>query len=209
MRVLYCLLFCCWLSGLYGQTSMNKNGLTYKFVMTDYNTLDAIFQQGNDPDRILHPQDINYAGEIGFFRHINSSLNLGLPVRIGSIDAHHTVYDATDISCQPCQQRIEDEFFVGADIVANYKFNNGYLLKEDFIVAPYIFVGVGGVYMSQRDGNFDFQIPMGVGLNIKLTTLLYLQAQMEYRKSIIIQKDNFAISGGIAWLLNFKTKNKK
>ena len=186
------------------QTSENKNGLTYKFVITDYNTLDPVFQNANDPDRIIHPEDINYAGEIGFFRNINKSFSLGIPFRLGSIDAHHSVFDSNDTLCQPCEQRKRNELFVSADIVAVYKFNNDYLLKENFMIAPYIFFGAGGLYLSQREGNFDFQLPMGLGLNVKLTELMYLQAQIEYRKSLIIQKDNFGISGGIFWLLNFK-----
>jgi hypothetical protein len=185
------------------QTSEYKNSISYKFVLTDYNTLDADFQASN-PGRILHADELNYAGEIGFFRNINKSLNLGLPLRIGSMDSHHLVFEAGDSLCQPCSRRKRNELFFGGDIVAVYKFNNDYILKEDYLIAPYVLLGVGGLYLSQRTGNFDFQIPMGLGVNIKLTKLLYLQAQFEYRKSLIIQKDNFAISGGISWLLDFK-----
>jgi hypothetical protein len=187
------------------QTSVNKNALSYKFVLTDYNTLDADFQ-GSNPGRVFHADDINYAGEIGFFRNINKSLNLGLPLRIGSVDSHHLVFEEGDSLCQPCTRRKRNELFFGGDIIAVYKFNNDYILKEDYLIAPYVLLGVGGIYLSQRTGQFDFQIPMGLGVNIKLTELLYLQAQFEYRKSLIIQKDNFAISGGISWLLAFKKK---
>ena len=207
MRIIF-LWFCCVLSlQVVAQMSTTKNGLTYKFVITDYNTLDTVFQVAN-PGRILHPEDINYAGEIGFFRHINKSLNIGLPLRIGSIDAHHPIFDATDSLCQPCSRRKRNELFFGGDLVAVYKFNNDYLLKEDFLIAPYILLGVGGLYLSQRNGNFDFQIPMGAGVNIRLSKMLYLQAQFEYRKSLVIQKDNLAISGGILWLLEFSKQSK-
>lgn len=204
MRII-CFLWCWVLWGnIQAQTVGQPNALTYKFAITDYNTLDPIFQQANDPDRILHPEDVNYAGEIGFFRAINKSLNLGMPLRLGSMDAHHTIFDVADTSCQPCVQRKTNELFFGGDLLAVYKFNNDYLLKEDFWIAPYVLVGVGALYLSQREGHVDVQIPLGVGLNIKLTKLLYLQAQFEYRKSLIIQKDNFAISGGISWLLDVK-----
>lgn len=205
MRLIY--LWCCCIFSIQmlAQTSANKNGLTYKFVITDYNTFDTSFQAAH-PGRILHPEDVNYAGEVGFFRSINKSLSIGLPLRIGSIDAHHTVFDATDTLCQPCIQRKRNELFFGGDIVAVYKFNNDYILKEDFVIAPYILLGVGGLYLTQRTGGFDFQIPMGAGVNIKLAKLLYLQAQFEYRKSLVIQKDNFVISGGIFWLLDFQKK---
>ncbi len=200
-----CLLCCCWClfyGQLEAQTSENKNALTYKFVVTDYNSLHPSYIVSY-PGRILHPEDVNYAGEIGYFRTINSSLNLGMPIRLGSMDSYHA-RDST--FCPTCAPRKQNEFFVGADIVAVYKFNNNYLLKENFFIAPYIFLGVGGLYLSQRIGNFDFQLPVGVGINIKLTKLLYLQGQFEYRKSFVIEQDNLAISFGIAWLLDFEKK---
>jgi hypothetical protein len=197
-----CLLFLMYLGTAFGQTKAHPNGLTYKFVLTDYNTLDSYFQNNNQPDRILHPDDLNYAGEIGYFRSFNSSLNLGIPLRIGSIDAHHAVYD--DSLCQPCTTRIKQEFFFGADIVAQYKFNNNYILKEDFVVAPYLIAGVGFKYLTERSGNIDVQIPLGLGVNIKLSELFYLQAQFEYRKSLIVQKDNLAISAGLNWMIEWK-----
>ncbi len=193
---------CSYWGAVVGQTTEHPNALTYKFVLSDYNTLDPYFQNNNNPDRILHPDDVNYAGEIAYFRSINSSLNLGLPLRIGSIDAHHRSFD--DSLCQPCVNRINQEFFLGADIIAQYKFNNNYILKETFFIAPYFLAGIGFKYLSVHTGNFDVQIPLGLGLNIKLTELLYLQAQFEYRKSLLIQKDNFVISAGLNWLLEFK-----
>lgn len=204
MREIY-FLCCCLLSmQLVAQTSEHKNGLTYKFVVTDYNTLDPIFQNRNNSDRILHPEEINYAGEIGFFRNINKSLNLGIPLRIGSIDAHHRIFEGNDT----LEIRKRNELFFSTDVVAMYKFNNDYLLKEKSIVAPYIVLGVSGLYLSQQAGNFDFQIPMGIGVNVKLNKFLYLQLQFEYRKSLVLQKDNFAITGGISWLLDFKRKGE-
>lgn len=206
MRLIYLWCCCVFSMQIMAQTSENKNGLSYKFVLTDYNTLDATFQAAN-PGRILHAEELNYAGEIGYFRTINKSLNIGLPLRIGSIDSHHNVFEVGDSLCQPCIRRKRNELFFSVDAVAIYKFNNDYILKEDFLIAPYLLLGVSGVYLSQRTGHFDFQIPMGLGVNIKLTDLLYLQVQFEYRKSLIIQKDNFAISGGILWLLASKDKS--
>ncbi|CAA6821405.1 MAG: Outer membrane protein/peptidoglycan-associated (Lipo)protein [uncultured Aureispira sp.] len=206
MRLIYLWCCCVFSMQIMAQTSKHKNSLSYKFVLTDYNTLDPIYQASN-PGRVLHAEDLNYAGEIGFFRNINRSLNLGLPLRIGSMDAHHSVFEAGDSLCQPCSKRKRNELFLGGDLVAVYKFNNDYLLKEDFLIAPYVLLGVGGLYLSQRTGHFDVQIPMGLGVNIKLTKLLYLQAQFEYRKSLVIQKDNFAISGGISWLLTAMKKS--
>lgn len=191
------------------QVSTHKNAMTYKFVIIDYNTLDPTYRAAN-PKRVFHPDDVNYALELGYFRHLNTSLNIGAPVRIGTIDAYHNLVDANDTTCAPCQRKFyPKEFFVGLDVVAVYKFNNGYILKEDFWIAPYITLGVGAKYMSKRKGNFDFQIPIGLGVNIKLTEGFYLQAQMEYRKSVVINKNNFAISAGLLWAIGSKRKAEK
>jgi len=202
------LIFCLQLGLLQAQTSSYKNGWTYKFAITDYLTLDKTHQDAMDPDHIFHPNDVNYAGEIGYHRFINKHLNIAAALRLGSIDAYHTVNDPNDSLCQPCEQRRPSELFFGTDVLAIYKFNNDWMIKEDFLLSPYVFVGIGGKYLSQRTGNFDFELPMGVGLNIKLNPQFYLQAQFEYRKSLIINRDNFVISGGLLWLLRFKSKNK-
>lgn len=183
------------------QIAMHKNALTYKFVLVDYNTLDPTYRAAN-PKRILHPKDVNYAFELGYFRQLNNSINIGAPLRIGSIDAHHNLVNINDSTCAPCKHRVyPKEFFLGLDVMGIYKFNNGYILQEDFWIAPYITLGIGAKYMSKRKGHFDFQIPIGLGVNIKLTEGFYIQAQLEYRKSVVINKDNFAISAGLLWMI--------
>ncbi|MCP4441810.1 MAG: hypothetical protein GY810_23130 [Aureispira sp.] len=186
------------------QMSTRKNAMTYKFVLIDYNTLDPTYRTAN-PKRIFHPSDVNYAFELGYFRYINNSFNIAAPLRIGSIDAHHNLVAVDDSTCAPCQRRFyPKEFFVGLDAMGIYKFNNGYILKEDFWIAPYITLGIGAKYMAKRKGHFDFQIPIGLGVNIKLTEGFYIQAQLEYRKSVVINKDNLGISAGLLWVIGKK-----
>jgi len=208
MRRFITLILCsCVITFMQAQQGAFKNGISYKFMVTDYQTLDTNHQNAYDPDRLFHPDDVNYAGEIGYNRYINKHLNLAIPIKIGSIDSYHQEFDSLDVNCQPCQRRHKREFFFGLDVVAQYKFNNGLILAEDYFLAPYLIAGIGTKFMTRR-GQFDVQVPLGIGLNIKLDKQLYLQAQFAYRKSLVIQKDNFGITGGIVWLLNGSKKNE-
>jgi len=188
---------------LQAQTTEMRNSLVYKFLVTDYNTIDPTYREGN-PDRYLHPDDINYGTEIGYLRYINSSLNVGATLRVGTIDSHHYLIDSTDANCiaTPCNKRyFRNELFGGLNLLAAYKFNNGYILKENFPIAPYIQTGLTVLYMNKRTGHFDLQIPMGLGLNIRLRPEFSLQAQFDYNQSLITKKNNFIISAGFIWTL--------
>ncbi len=168
------------------QSKSNRNALTYKMLVTDYTTLDPQYRIER-PERFIHPDDVNFGAEIGYSRYINSSFNLGFTYRLGSIDAYHNLIDSNDVNCisGPCNKRyFRNEFFTGIAMLGTYKFNNGYLLKEDFIASPYIQTGFASYYMFNRDGNFDIQIPLALGVNIRLNKLFSMQAQFDYNQSI-------------------------
>lgn len=199
------LLLCCsWvLTTIRAQVDDSKIGrhaLTYKLVLTDYNTLDQTYQAAN-PGRFLHFDDINYAAELGYHYRLKPSLQLGAILRIGSMDAHHNIHDKQDSLCQPCDKRLRDELFVGVDLLGQYHFANGYLLPKHYWLAPYALLGVGTVYMDERQEQWDVQVPMGIGVNVHFSPQLAIQIQTEYRLSLGIQKHNLAFSAGIFWQL--------
>ncbi len=181
-------------------SSLTKHGLTYKLLLIDYNSLDPIYQRSN-PERFFHPEDINYAAALGYHYRLKPSLQLGAVLRVGSMDAHHEIFDEQDSLCQPCDERRRDELFVGLDALGQYHFANGYLLPEQHWIAPYVMLGVGAVYMNQRRGYWDVQVPMGLGVNIHFSPQLAFQIQTEYRLSLAIQKHSLALSAGIFWQL--------
>lgn len=181
-----------------------RHALTYAFALTDYNSLDPIYQAAN-PGRFLHPEDINYAASLGYHYRLQPSVSLGATLRVGSMDAHHTVYDASDSLCQPCEQRIRNELFVGVDVLGYYHFTNGYLLPEQYWVAPYALAGIAAVYMDERRGHWDAQVPLGIGSHFFLSSHLALQLQLEYRLSLAVQKHNLALVLGLYWQLGRPT----
>lgn len=208
MKICWILLFVTICSGMsLAQNTTYPHGFTYKFAATDYVTLDPVYQSGFDNTQILNPDGFNYALEVGYFHNINAHLSVGGAFRVGSVDRYHLVSLVDDTTCQPCHIRRDMELFVGIDALGVYKFANGLILPEDFVVAPYVLAGIGGRYLSQTVGNFDLQIPLGLGINIKMRPAFYLQVQMEYRKSLLVQTDGFEITAGIFWLMNFDKKN--
>jgi hypothetical protein len=182
------------------QNRDNKNALTYKMLVTDYTTLDKKFIEEVEPNRFIHPDDVNFGAEIGYARYLNSSFNANASLRIGSIDSYHLLIDSSDGNCinSPCDKRyFRNELFTALNLTGTYKFNNGYLLKENFPVAPFIQTGISMIYLNKRSGHFDFQIPFTLGLNIRLNEKFSLQTQFDYNQSLIVNKKNFKISGGI------------
>lgn len=187
-------------NSLAAQNDSTKNALTYKFVSTDYNSLDPDYQAAQNPNRYFHPDDVNYAVELGYFRYLNASFNLGLPFRIGSVDMYQTLNAEGDSTCQPCARRFyQTEFYTGVDVVGVYKFANGYILPLRSFFAPYLVFGVGAAYFDKHSKHIDVQIPMGLGANVRIHPKLHFQAQMEYRASLVLNKQNVHISAGLLW----------
>lgn len=188
---------------LNAQNGTDRNAISYKMLVTDYNTIDSQYRNEN-PKRFIHPDDVNFGAELGYQRYLFPSFNAGASVRLGSIDSYHLLVDSTDGGCTaaPCNKRYyRNELFASVGIHGDYKFNNGYILKEDFFIAPYLRFGLNALYLSRRNGNFDLQIPMALGVNIKLNPLFSLQTQFDYNQSLMISKNNFIISAGFVWTL--------
>jgi len=89
----------------------------------------------------------------------------------------------------------EVNYFVGtkmdASLFTHYKLNNGYLLKEDAKLSPFISLGIGfatygllstdkGEYPTIIKDKADLVIPMGIGLKYQFNNWLALQYQYLY-----------------------------
>ncbi|MDX1349992.1 MAG: OmpA family protein [Putridiphycobacter sp.] len=73
-------------------------------------------------------------------------------------------------------------------IAAKYKFNNGYLLKEESLFAPYVFLGIGdalSIYTNVETGEkeaplAEFNLPMGVGFKFNITNQWSVSLETHY-----------------------------
>jgi outer membrane protein OmpA-like peptidoglycan-associated protein len=68
-------------------------------------------------------------------------------------------------------------------LLLKYKFNNGYIFKEDALIAPYFAAGLGlaGFTGSRtKEGGLDGIMPLGGGINVNITPAVALQYQFLY-----------------------------
>lgn len=70
-------------------------------------------------------------------------------------------------------------------LMLKYKFNNGYLLKEDAVLAPFLTAGIGaagynGETSRTNPVGLDAIVPLGGGLRLNITPQLGIQYQVLY-----------------------------
>lgn len=118
-----------------------------------------------------------YAGDLGFApfhfnqpffwnigvkgsRYLNPSFNVALQATFGN----HGYWEFENTTTSFRNHMFQTYASV------EYKFANGYILPEDFILNPYLFAGLGFTSHNQIKGaasNFDMSIPLGLGLELR------------------------------------------
>lgn len=151
------------------------NGIAFKFVGVDYNY--PINNEG------IGWKNATLAGEVTYNRHIMDYLNIAVPLKIGRVDLP---IDETNVK--------DDRFFGSLDVLAQLKY-----FKETNFIYPYLFAGVGGVLQYTDDVDVNF--PVGLGINWRLASHVYLQTQAEYRFATADFRDNAQLSAGLMWIL--------
>ncbi len=143
--------------------------------------------------------DQPFHGQMGlkFARYLNPSFNVSLDGSYGRFG--HCV------DLDNGQNFLAD--MLHANVTADYKLNNGYILQEDAVIQPWIFAGLGLTSLSAVDNRgvdgVDFTIPLGLGANVRLTEALGLFYQATYGLNFGDDKDGFTTtSGNDNFLLN-------
>ncbi len=118
-------------------------------------------------------------------RYLNPSFNLKADFTFGKVwfpkvsaypDVEQGIYENRHL------------YDVGLNI--EYKLNNGYILKEKSIIAPYLFTGIGTNFIidyGAKEGkgtDINAYIPFGVGLNLRFTNWLALNLQSAYKLNL-------------------------
>lgn len=93
------------------------------------------------------------------------------------------------------------------DLTANvvYKFNNGYILKEQARVAPFLMAGVGGL---KSDYGYDLTAPLGAGINFRIDEYMNFQVRSQYKWNSESTFDMFQHSAGFVFNLAGLSKDK-
>lgn len=82
----------------------------------------------------------------------------------------------------------------------NFRTNNGALLKETALIAPFLSVGVGGSYVKDHP---DLYIPLGGGLQFRVNSSVSLRAHMLFKLSL--NRDYQHIAHGLSFVYNFRS----
>lgn len=118
-------------------------------------------------------------GRVYFSRYLNSSLNTKLDYNFGKVWA--PVVDPVNGYPNTLEGIYEAQFMHAASLTLEYKFDNGYIFREEAVVGPYIFAGIGGNYLYD---DFNSIVPVGFGLNIRPTKWMTLNMQFGYNFNI-------------------------
>jgi len=122
---------------------------------------------------------------------LNPSLALDLQLEATRI---HTLQEGVEVGGRG---------FFNGDLNLRYKFDNGYIIKENSVGAPYIFAGAGASYMSDDATRFNANV--GLGLNLFLwrdfglfVQTVYNYAPNETENNVDIKHSFFEHSAGLA-----------
>ena len=140
------------------------------------------------------------AGRVFVGRYLNPSFNLKADFTFGkswfpTITAYPEV--------QPDVYELRHLYDMGLNI--EYKFNNGYIFKENAVIAPYIHTGFG--FNSVVDYDFNTYVPFGIGLNIRPADWLTINVQSTYKLNIDNSYDYTQHSASLVY--NFGKGNTK
>ncbi|MEO6130238.1 MAG: OmpA family protein, partial [Saprospiraceae bacterium] len=80
---------------------------------------------------------------------------------------------------------ITNQYILGVDAQAHL-----YFLPHPDRYKPYVLAGVGGVY-TRKDSSINFQVPVGLGLDIRIAPNAYFNIQSEFRWSNLENNNNF------------------
>jgi len=188
-----------------------KNKVLIAIVMASLFVTNVIAQNKTENFSIgLQFGTIEYSGEIvqeifsfdsgihpslglNIAKYVTPSFNLRGSFRVGTVDGSNGIYSF--------KNRLFD-----INVLLDYKFNNGYILKETSMFAPYVFIGAGdalSMYTNKITGIEEqplayFNIPMGAGIKLNLTSEMAISIETHYNYAITDELDG-VISGANNW----------
>ena len=175
-KLLLLTIFACTMcASTYAQQVTASQGISFKALFLDYQS-----QNGGSIGAI---KDYDYGYEIGYYRQLQDNLKLVVPFKIASVTSHTN----GEILDRPIFKKI-----YGLDAQIQYQF-----LRDSSVVTPYIVAGIGGV--SESEGEFNLQTPLGFGFQFKATDRAFINIQSEYRVSFSDDRNNLQHAIGFVY----------
>lgn len=152
--------------------------------------------QNTDGNEFFKIKPATFAVDLGVGYKLNSSLLVEAHVMGGTLD-----FEPNDSSGKTLQT---DLFDLTGQL--QYKFNNGYILREDFPVSPFVFAGAGVVRSSEGTGAV---LPIGLGINFRFDEMFSMQWRSAYKYTTHDEYNFFQHSVGFVWHIGAEGKEKK
>lgn len=157
---------------LSAQNPTYKSGLTIKKLWMDY--------QSQNGGNITEFRSYHSGFEIGYVKSLTENISLYVPFKMGDVTSHQEV--------ENLHKRV-----YGIDGQFQYFF-----LKENSKVIPHILGGLGAV--SESDGEFNIQAPLGFGVNFQIDPKAFITYQSEYRLAFSEDRNNLHHGIGFTYL---------
>ncbi|MFK7946178.1 MAG: thrombospondin type 3 repeat-containing protein [Saprospiraceae bacterium] len=181
---LFSLIVCLLTCSMFAQAQDGKTvrqGFTYKLLGVDY-TSPLTQDYTIDPDKVVR------GAELGYNRYLSPSFDLSVPFRFAA------------------NAPLGRKSVYSLDATAKYKLANGYIFKETAIFQPFLVGGLGVNYIPELETTTSLHLPLGAGLNIRLTENFFVQGQAEYR---LLGDEHIAYTGGVSVMLGEMMKKEE
>lgn len=156
---------------LSGQTKNYKNALAIRFMGNDYQyPILRRFDQSR----------FGAAAEVTYSRAFSDGFHIAFPIKFGQ--AHFPQNETAT--------ELETRKFASADLILRLQ-----MYKEKSFVIPSIHAGASGVWEAVE--SYNFQFPLGFGLDFKLGPKMYFSTKAEYRIGLDDLKDNAQAGAGL------------
>jgi OOP family OmpA-OmpF porin len=136
-------------------------GVSFKRLFLDYQTL-----QGGDFGAFIDYRD---GFEFGFHAPLSKHFMVNIPVKIGLSNKTGEIVNTS---------------IIGLDAQMHY-----YPLANPKTFLPYLLAGAGGVWQGMD--SINLQVPVGIGLDVKIAKNAYFNLQSEFRWSSAENNNNF------------------
>ncbi len=120
--------------------------------------------------------------EVEYKRHLGPALNLSLPFRFYKAHLPTNEMGAS-----------RNEAMASLDALLELKY-----FRESNLLYPYLYAGFGANYEALEE--FNYSVPLGVGINLRLGTHTYFSLKGEYRLGLEDLRDNVQAGAGLLFL---------
>jgi len=146
------------------------------------------------PSNIFEEEIFTTGAQISARKNLTNWLAIDVPLRLGRVEVRETALKASD-----------ENLFLGIDAYAVAGID-----PVKFPFGPYAFVGIGGDFQDRIENEFNFYIPAGVGVNIKLSPGIWLNGELQRRTSLTGDENtHYQVAAGVVFNFDLPAINEE